>query len=543
MKIDDMILEFNTFCLRMDWKTGMDEIIAGLRSCLSEQYAFLANKEFDALAENYAGEDWHEQFLAIGQELTAHWVYLYAVDEGSDEYCLVLIRSEQAEKFTKLAKTGGYALTQLKQARKKVGLPAARIKLGQRIESSAIFWDESTYISFHDTLGVLHCSHYSDGAYTHETQQWLDFSAWPPLEIDSKMPFSKMAYTPEYGLFAAIFAVDKDNATLKISKTPLDESSWQSIDFPENPDKEALRAANPAHRYYNADGLEKLSRLIWIGADLLITYNVRIEPNTFAESAHVWIVRGAATGNDVCEKLFVGQPHTRRGFDFPGLVKTKDGTIFLRLNGRFYIWKNCGLHDTGLDAEQWAGAECIVTGRRRLAYIALDRLVELDMATGKSRYAELPRMNVQAYLQDLGDGRAAIMRTGVQQRTLDILQLWNVNTGQWLRLPFGALGKYGIREIFILSDKEWLLDSLRALHKTPNLFMHLASSKKYAMAPPVWSEQWADEEELPSLAEQQLAQKIHGQSDGQQDTVGSLEKSLPRPQKNFFAKIIGLFKP
>lgn len=86
-------------CARVDWKATAEETLFTMREELGNEHGFLFYDTFDELADNQAGEDVEAQILALGQEVTSYGFFLYAVDEGSDEYCLVLIPLAVNEAF------------------------------------------------------------------------------------------------------------------------------------------------------------------------------------------------------------------------------------------------------------------------------------------------------------------------------------------------------------------------------------------------------------------------------------------------------------
>ena len=54
---DALFAEIAAHCVRVDWKTTVEELLFALRRDLGDRHQFLHDDSLDTLAENQAGED------------------------------------------------------------------------------------------------------------------------------------------------------------------------------------------------------------------------------------------------------------------------------------------------------------------------------------------------------------------------------------------------------------------------------------------------------------------------------------------------------
>jgi hypothetical protein len=525
MNTDDDFAALVDQCVRFDWKTPMDEILPTLRYEWGDRYAFLREESLDALAENYAGESPPDQFLALGQEMTVHGFALHAVDEGSDDYALVMIPLEEQKAFAAWLKKTGRKTELLKQSRKKTGSPAKRIKTANRIIVDAFdLAAPSTFASFHfpgQKLALLTRYHYSEeGAHEYDTCSWLDCAAWPPKEHPSEHVFGTVDCSPEHGLWAVARKTGREEGELWVTDSPVSPTFSRRVAFPESPGWREKRAADPAWECYNVDTFRPLSSLCWMGDDLFVTRQW-VNPGSMHNEVHVWVARGAAQGETACEKVLVTPPLARPGTQYSAVARTGNGERRIMLGGWFYAWENGMLRATGVECRT-VSLDPVATGAHRFAY-AVDwgvqiyvtndegvlthdyhfvrftdnsggLLAEHDLQTGKIRRRPLPGLYPNLSAVRLTETVVAFHGWGRPASAHDLALIWDMQTDEWLRLRYGALGPYGPMDMLAVSETDWILKGEERLYRVHDLQGQLRRDKRNRLEPPAWSE-W-----LPELA-------------------------------------------
>ena len=545
ISFDDIVSQ----CVRVDWKTPMEETLAAMRWDWGERYDFLLQESLDKLAENQAGESPTDQFLALGQEMTVYGFSLHAVDEGSDEYCLVLIPLEETEAFAAWLKKTGRSTELLKQPRKKKGSPATRIKVADRlIVDTFDLAAPDTFASLEfpgQNFALLTRRHYSEGgAHTHDTCAWLDCAAWPPVEHLSEHVFGRMAFSPEHSLWAFAYKTGHQEGELWVTDSPVSPTFSRRIPFPETPGWREKRAADPAWAYYNADIFRPLSSLCWMGDDLFVSYDLRIEPPVpITTQVHVWVARGAAKGEAACEKLFVTPPLTRLGAEHSHVATTGDGQQLIMFGGWFYAWEGGALRETGLECET-RGLTSVATGAHRFAYVTdRGKLLEHDITSGKSRHRSLPGMYPNLTAVRLTPTVTAFHPWGRLTSDYDLALIWDMERDEWLRLRYGALGKESPTDMLALSETEWLLKGEEKLYRVRDLTGQLMRNKRNILEPPVWSEIWPVEgEDSPEQNILPMVNKDDAKSAPAPDSPIAAPKEAPAPSGGLFRKICSLFR-
>jgi|GEM_PF-5892327 len=479
-------------CVRVDWKSTGDETLYALRNQLGQSYAFLAEPTLDALVENQAGEDMDEQMLALGQEMTVHGFFLYALDEGSDEYCLMLVPLAEAEGFQAWLEGKGQRAELLKQARRKAGSPAKRIKTAGRLEAETFGLSEphgQPSIRFPgQSLGLLLTRHYSpEGGHTHDTCAWLDFASWPPERRAAEQVFGSVAFSEEHGLWALAHKLDLREGELWLTDSPLKPSFSRRIDFPEISGWREKRAADPTWEYYHVDNFRPLSSLCWMGEDLLISDEV-YEQGTKEIRLQVWVVRGAARGGTAVEEIFLTPPKVNHWDSFSRVAVTGGGQRLILLGGRFYFWENGALRDSGLKNQGYV-LYPVPTGPHSFAYIDLDaQLLEENLESGRCRRRPLPGLTMKSNAIRLTETITAFVGWSYPSSKNNLALIWDQAEDAWLRLPYGSFGSEGISDILALSASEWILDGGVKLYLIQDMMAQLRAKKSNILEPPAWIE-------------------------------------------------------
>lgn len=532
MTVADLFENRDSDCVRLDWKGEMEDALFAMRNQWGQQYQFLHDTAFNDLAENYSGEVSEDQLLGLGQEMTTYGLALYHLEEDSDEYCLLLVSKDEMAEFEAYAKEHEICFAQLKQSRKKFGEAAKRIKLSGKLPHEAFELPKHSHLTYAGTVAVNKIRHYSEGAYTHSTCVLLDLSQWPPKEYPQTEIINDMAYSAKYKLWAAVTGDNDLQTALKISESPLDPMFWRDIPFCEEPDLYA-REEDPSFKFYNADVLDTLSRLFWVGKDLLIAYPRRHKPGSIASVTHVWAVENAVKGGTECRKVLVTPPcHLARG-EFPGMAQTQNGDIFLLFSGRFYTWNNGELTEV-FEAQAHMDFHAMPTGPTRFAYVNDDgNLVETDADTGRTRLRTLDYLDYKTNVRLYNKKWAIFLRWGYTSSTLDIAQFWNVGDDNWLRLPLGALGKEGVKDVRLLPDNTTLLQTETKLCHTADLFAFLRKQRKKKPDVSTWSDNWNGEAVLKN---------DNGEAAGENEAIVPEKVAALSDSGGFFSKFLSLFR-
>ena len=132
MDYSQIFIDPYNHCVRVDWKTETADTLFCLQEKWGEKYPVLQSAEFLSLEENYSAETAEDHIPAFGQELTLHDLALYNNIEDSDSFCLVIIPQDDTSAFEKCAKSKKVKVILQKQ-RRKIGDPAKRINLAQRL--------------------------------------------------------------------------------------------------------------------------------------------------------------------------------------------------------------------------------------------------------------------------------------------------------------------------------------------------------------------------------------------------------------------------
>jgi hypothetical protein len=436
----------------IDWKGEMEDAIHELRELWPEHNA-LTDSRFDELCENYHGEDTELQLAALGQEFTACGLFLYSMPTQNDEYLLYPVAIGNADDFESYCKSQQLKIKQLKQPRRKPGQPARRIDLGERIPHESYPLGSHSWLHFTSYLCLKEDSHFTNhGALSHSTNTLFDLRIWPPQEVAFSQDIGcYMAYSEENEIWAAVLSDGKDTENyLAVSRAPLDAASWRKIPFPVNPEK--YTSNDPGRKYYNADDLDTLSHLVWAGKDLLIAHHRRVKPGSFDTRTHVWVVKNAAEGGNVVEKIFMTPPcDTEKFSEFSYSVRTGNGSVYMLFAGGIYTWNGEKLNDTGIKSRPGlfpmdAGSFGI-TGDTETFY-------EYDLDAGK-RYLWETQFKDWSFSNPFKEWVILASRSSRDEQKTAI---WNSATGAWYELSQGAFGKNSVRSWFYIEPDTMIFE-------------------------------------------------------------------------------------
>ncbi|UTC74716.1 hypothetical protein E4O03_11010 [Treponema sp. OMZ 792] len=460
-------------CAFIDWKEEIDEAVYQLTMHFPDYKSIFENEDFIKLIENYSVEDAEEFLPAIGQELSRYDLVLYEIYEDSDRICLYICRKDNSAIFEKDAKTKKMRLTQYKQSRKKWGEPARLLKLANRLPYELYRVEDVKTFTYPFSVAeggwIRDIDNMAESIYIGGNYVFLDLQTFPPKEKSISLKYLPAGihyydYSSEHKLYCAGFrnvSVDENRkgkywGTIKITADPFDMDSWEDVKC--------------------EDYLDELSVPVWIGDDVVILYENK-----------AWIIQDAAHGGRECRKLWETPKKEQPARDefYPELIEMSDGKRYVFANGYFLSLEYKEKKSSGSFSEKTERIpelkplfeldEPINCGaasfeKNKFVYIHRGFIKEIDITTGNlSRTFELEKMNpkVYNYISKLNDEWLAVI--GVADKNYDLAQFWNFKTGEKLKMKFGNLGKFAVRDIIEHPDGYTLINVSNSILKVDNM--------------------------------------------------------------------------
>ena len=468
-------------CVCIDWKMELEESIPLLKRTFFAYAEIFELPSFQELIENYSAESPEEYLLAIGQELSSHDLILYTIHEESDQYCLYIHPKEDMEAFEKKAKTEKIRLNLQKQPRKKLGEPAKRLQLANRLPYE-IYKVDGNRVDLDYPLSIVKGKWISlgmdkrgNGLYIGAYYTFLNLEKWKPEEKKITMEYTPSgidyyAYSSQHKLYCAIFkhtAIDTEqNRTfsthLRITLNPFELSHWEEISCEEE--------------------LPALASPFWVGDDIVLGYKNK-----------AWIVQNAAHGGRICEKLWESQsdaggkdyyPHSVWLHEIGEVLSIHGELLYLdykkETSGNWLFKKNVSVpylqKITKIGDPIHRGT--LSFEKNKLIYIAQGVLVELDLMARKViRTCTLKKLR-DAMLKKLNEDWAIIYQLGYPSKEYDLAQLWNFKNNTWLNIEFGALGKYTISDIMQHPEGYTLIEIEDGIMKIDNFIELVQNNQK-----------------------------------------------------------------
>ena len=150
----------------------------------------------------------------------------------------------------------------------------------------------------------------------------------------------------------------------------------------------------------------------------------------------------------------------------------------LFLSDGFYRWDGTNLLHI-LETIALPKGDCVATTPNRFTYIDNGRLYETDIETSATYSTELTRADNKTSIRPYTKNWIVANRWGYADKSLDIAQFLNFKEGTGLSMPFGSLGKYDVRDLFLHPDGYTvILSGENVLIKIENLIDLLSSKKK-----------------------------------------------------------------
>lgn len=180
-----MTVKEKTFA-EVDWKCSSEDVLYAVRAAYKKKLPFLTEKNFDELSENYATEQIDNYIDALGQEISVYGYLLYEVEADGDCYLFAVISSEDEAEFKEVLNAKQKAGTLRKQARRKPGEAAKRMKFKKRISYQKFFMQEGYQQLFltpcMDEKIWLECTGDWDDVNRRYDAAILDLSQWEPIQ-------------------------------------------------------------------------------------------------------------------------------------------------------------------------------------------------------------------------------------------------------------------------------------------------------------------------------------------------------------------------
>lgn len=198
----------------VDWKCSSEDVLYAIRVAYKKKLPFLREKNFDELAENYAAEQIDNYINALGQEISVYGYLLYEVEADGDCYLFAVISSEAEAEFKEALKANKKAGALKKQARRKLGVAAKRMKFKKQISYETYSIQEGYRQPWlkhcMDEKIWLECSCDWDDVNRRYDAAVLDLSQWEPVQSKDVGFYVTSVTQSEDGSYIAIVS---DNTT------------------------------------------------------------------------------------------------------------------------------------------------------------------------------------------------------------------------------------------------------------------------------------------------------------------------------------------
>lgn len=440
-----------------DYKASSDDILFALRETHGASCPFLLEQAFDDLAENYAAEE-PETFLdALGQELTCYGHALYELPPDGDSYALVIL-SEEVKAADRPPKA-----TQRKQAKRKAGMPAKRIRLSKRLPCDKMALEPGYRVNLVTdcTDGILWLDYFmtlnrSVPASRRFCSAALDIKEWPPQQSEDIELLVHKIVRRQDGVYAAV-----------IQSNTVNENGYLA-------DKgESIVTGTDITRIGEWKCLQKETNfdccaLIWFEAELFA-----------ADLSSVYLIKNIEDLSHSREKVLErkgGNSHWFPKFFLLG------GRLYLFMHQTVYEWKKKSwFFKTGGEFEKvytingfnvW---DFVPVGETKIAFQVRpqyiprgeteSRLTLLDLTTGDERSYPCH----YGYVRPWTDGRVCVLPVDVTNK-MPIIECFDFAAGKKKSLMYGALGKDSVRNIYETGCGTVIEGSGKYLYRTTKLW-------------------------------------------------------------------------
>lgn len=457
----EILNDIENHSISLDWKCPIDDAVLAMADHWKQWEHVFNNDKVQSLVENYNAEMGNVYLPALGQELSVYGLALYCVLKEDDDYCLVVIESNSIKEFEQTAKSQKIDVELQKQPRKKLGSPATRLILADRIPCDRYPIAERAMIEFSYPFSLQFITSDTGNRFLDATRSIIDLRDFPP-RIHPTTKISRIKYNKDLDLWAGVFFIDREDVSIKVGKDILDTSNWKEV-------------AGPLQK------IDVLSSLYWVQSDLLVLHEET-----------VWFISSAVNENPTCEKILqVKKTDKYLWPTYPKVIKTLNGNVYVLVYFQLYLLKGKKLEPTGISFPENSLSGYFPTGNFRFAYVSKKKLVEVDILKRKTRFRILPYQDDSNSIRQFFNEWAVFTRFGPTDRDLDIAQFWNTKTDTWHHIKLGAFGQHRIGNITLTNEGDAIFNSYEMLFRVKDFMAKLNDFEKFAVES--WSEDWTPE--------------------------------------------------
>jgi len=456
----------------------MNDTLLECRKVWKEKYAFINQTSFDELAENYVGENPNDQIKAFGQELTAFGYNLYDIaSKNMDDFLFVLVHDNETDSFVKQCKKLPIKCKHYKQAGRKPGETAKRVNPKEKMPC------ETYLLPKHLSVRAV-AGDYAFGRTVDEPVRGfvIHLAGNSTNVIYCNLPVYTAAFCNLSGYYAVATSKKTRDYRIRIGLNPEDINNWSEVDVP--------------------GGLSSRPSMSWINEKLYFGLDMSAFEVSIKKEGSLFQKIFSQSNQKITCKTLLSQ-ESKTGYMY--FAKTANDTIYFSGSSSFdreiYCYKNNEVSKLNFTRTPNSFLRAVASGASSIYYCQgivgkrnsiIPIMVDLNLSTQKYRYRELKNMDEWAYLKTFDEKWTLILTSsGSTSKNKDLLQLWNTETDQFLRLKAGAFGKDNLGFIQKLSNGEIVFLTASAgtgysIRKTTDFWQFIYESNQQQLLPNEW---------------------------------------------------------
>jgi len=428
--------------LSFDWKAPLPELLGTLRQAYATRYPALAAARLDVLCAALRDDSADHYLPLLGQDLEALGLALIEQDEGDDGIHLLIVPLADArDTVARIIGQGGQAVRRRQDGAQQGAQAALPLPASGPLARTSDYLDLSQCVPLAPGWA---CVANRDTA----TPELMDLRDWPTLHAVAGK------FQPRRGLLASAVAANGVHAWIEqgpdgIASTPYARLLRARQVDGVSPDRPGI-ALPP--RASQAQRRTPEFSLGFAGDDLLLV-----------DRGMVFAYQAFATQDDPATieptLRYTAPPQRRPVSDRSAVIPLADGRLCVLCRGQLLLWRDGQLQPLAWRYPETASGDIsypVACGEASLAWLEDDTLCHANLdalAVSRQQPQHLPCGGMT--LQPLPQGWLLLGHWHAPHRSLDLGQLWHLESGQVLRIRHGALDlDSGIQRVFILPDGE-----------------------------------------------------------------------------------------
>lgn len=451
--------EIKKILAEVDWKCNSEDVLYAIREAYEKKLPFLQEKNFDELSENYGAEQISDFMNALGQEISVYGYLLYEVEADGDCYLFAVISSEDEKEFKEALKTKKKKAKLRKQARRKLGEAAKRVKFKKRISYEKFSIQEG----YRQLLGTscideklwLECSGDWDDVNRRYDAAVLDLSQWEPVQSKDVGFYVRAVTKCEDGSYVAIVS---DNTTDKTER-------YRKLRIIKGTDIEHMKEWICIHER-NQDILEYCFDLICFENQIFL-----------ANSVFLFRLKETNSNKGSMEKVFEREWAGKDAFYYELFVVGKQ--LYMFLEKTMYLWERETEKFEAvytLKLEAYSARGFVALGDNKVVFqTRTSRYYPDGNQGGTLNVLNLETMEEKIYncqygnIQKWGEHRICVLQSEARSKK-PIMECFDFQKKEKRCLMAGAVGKAGIVDIFETKAGTILRNSKEDYCKVENLW-------------------------------------------------------------------------